>query len=108
MSKSKTAAVEPEKITEEVILPEEPAEEVKAPEPLMYVGPTLAGVGIQNRVYTEIPAGAQDAFKELPELRNLFIRIEQYPDANRMLREKKGYIYSAFRKALTLKGGNAS
>lgn len=108
MSKSKTTTAEPEIVEEAAEAVEEVVEEVKAPEPLMYVGPTIAGIGIQNRVYTDIPVGAQEAFKELPELRNLFIQINQYPDANKMLRERKGYIYSAFKKALTLKGGNAS
>ena len=27
-------------------------------EPVMYVGPTVNGIGIQNRVYTEIPESA--------------------------------------------------
>ena len=36
------------------------AEEVKQ-ENLMYVGPTIPGIGIQNRVYTEIPEAAKEA-----------------------------------------------
>lgn len=37
----------------------------------------------------------------------LFIPVEQYPIANKMLREKKGYIYSAFRKVAGIRiGGN--
>ena len=36
------------------------AEEVKQ-ENLMYVGPTIPGIGIQNRVYTEIPEAAKKA-----------------------------------------------
>lgn len=34
------------------------AEEVKQ-ENLMYVGPTIPGIGIQNRVYTEIPEAGE-------------------------------------------------
>lgn len=88
-------AAEPEK-TEEVA-------EAKAQEPKMYVGPTIPGVGIQNRVYTEIPEGAAALIKEHPEFGNLFIAIEEYPKANRMLREGTGYIFSAFSKALGYK-----
>lgn len=72
-------------------------------EPLMYVGPTLQGIGIQNRVYTSIPEGAVAAIAEEPELRNLFIPVLDYPKANKMLREKNGYIFSAFCRALQLK-----
>ena len=107
MAKKKAEAVAEEVVVEEAVIEEAaPVQETKAPEPVMYVGPTIPGVGIQNRVYTEIPAGAQEAFKELPELRNLFLKIEQYPMAEQMIREKKGFVHSAFAKALKLKGGN--
>lgn len=72
-------------------------------EPLMYVGPTLQGIAIQNRVYTEIPEGAAEAIAKDPELGNLFIPVLEYPKANKMLREKSGYIFSAYAKALKLK-----
>ena len=35
------------------------AEKTVEKEPVMYVGPTVNGIGIQNRVYTEIPKEAQ-------------------------------------------------
>ena len=69
----------------------------------MYVGPTLPGVAIQYGVYSEIPQGALDEIKKAPEIRNLFIEVTDYPKANRMLRERTGYIYSAYIKALELK-----
>lgn len=77
----------------------------KAQDPMMYVGPTIPGIAIQNVVYTEIPAGAKAAFEKIPEMRNLFLPVIEYPQADKMLREKKGYVFSAFNKALTLKGG---
>lgn len=64
------------------------AEEVKQ-ENLMYVGPTIPGIGIQNRVYTEIPEAAKKACKDVPEMRNLFIPVIKYPLAEKMLRERK-------------------
>lgn len=72
---------------------------------VMYVGPTVPGIGIQNQVFTEIPASAQEVIKKEPEIGNLFIPIGKYPEANVMIREEKGYIYSAFSKALNLKIG---
>ncbi|MFG6364920.1 MULTISPECIES: hypothetical protein [Schaedlerella] len=76
-----------------------------ATDPRMYVGPTISGIGIQNRVYTEMPADAEEKAKQTPEIRHLFIPIKEYPIANQMLREKKGYIYSAFCKAGAFKNG---
>lgn len=81
------------------------ARKATTPEPLMYVGPTVNGIGIQNRVYSEIPGRTQEVLEKVPELKNLFIPIREYPKACQMLRERKGYIYSAFTKALTLKNG---
>lgn len=74
-------------------------------EPVMYVGPTVNGIGIQNRVYTEIPESAKELFQKAPELRNLFVPVREYPAACRMLRERRGYIYSAFMRALDFKNG---
>lgn len=74
-------------------------------EPVMYVGPTVNGIGIQNRVYTEIPESTKELFQKAPELKNLFIRVREYPAACQMIRERKGYIYSAFVKALDFKNG---
>ena len=92
MAKKKSEAVAEEIVADEAVIEEAAPAEEKAPEPLMYVG----------------PAGAQEAFGKLPELRNLFLEIEQYPMAEKMLRDQKGFVFSAFSKALTLKGGNES
>ena len=73
--------------------------------PLMYVGPTVTGFAIQNRVYSQIPKEAQERFKTEPSLRNLFIPVAEYPKANRMLREHTGYIYEAFMKAGEVRNG---
>lgn len=67
---------------------------------LLYVGPTIAGVAIQNTVYAEIPNGARAAFQECAQLRNLFVPVREYGTAEGMLRTRSGYIYSAFCKAL--------
>ena len=67
--------------------------------PVMYVGPTITGFAIQNQILSEIPEGIKAVIREHPELRNLFIPVSEYPKANRMIRERSGYIYSAFCKA---------
>lgn len=77
----------------------EKAQPVTENERVMYVGPTVPGIGIQNRVYTETPSDAKEVIRGNPQIGNLFIRIRDYPIANKMLREKKGYIYSAFLRA---------
>lgn len=74
-------------------------------EPRMYVGPTVPGIGIQNRVYTEIPKEAQEQAEETPEIALLFVPVKDYPMANRMLRESAGYIYDAYCKAAEMKKG---
>lgn len=77
--------------------------------PWMYVGPTLPDIGIQNRVYAEIPEKILSKAKEIPEINLLFIPVKDYPMANRMLREKTGYLYHAYCKlAEKKKGGNLS
>lgn len=74
----------------------------------MYVGPTLAGIGIQNRVYTEIPKEVLSKAKEAPEIHLLFIPVKDYPMANRMLREGTGYIYDAYRKVEGMREGGGN
>lgn len=75
----------------------EHVEEKKEPKRYMYVGPTVSGIGIQNRVYTDIPQEAADLMNSgHPVIGDLFIQIRDYPAANRMLHEKKGYLYNAY------------
>lgn len=75
----------------------------------IYVGPTIPGVAIQNRVYSETPPGLSEAFEKVPEMQNLMIPISEYAEAERMIDNRKGYVYSAYLKALEYKknkGGN--
>lgn len=73
--------------------------------PWMYVGPTIPGIGIQNRVYKEIPKEAAQRAKEVPEVNLLFLPVKDYPMANKMLRERTGYLYDAYCKAASLRKG---
>lgn len=72
-------------------------------EPMMYVGPTIPGVAVQNTVYTEKPEALEKAQKECPEFGNLYLPIMEYAMAEQMIRKKTGYIYTAFNKALEYK-----
>lgn len=85
-----------------------PVEEKKEPKRYMYVGPTVSGIGIQNRVYTDIPQEVVDLMNGgHPVIGDLFIQIRDYPAANRMLREKKGYLYNAYLAAEKIRIENA-
>lgn len=98
MAKSKTATAEEVKETTETV------KKVKTePEKLMYVGPTIPGLAIQNAVYTEIPKAAAEAFKEEPQMRNLFVPIIKYPAAEESLRKGRGITFRAYNKALKYK-----
>lgn len=114
MSKRRTNAAEEvleeakveEVKTEEAVTVEKPAAVGKTEteiHPKMYVGPTITDFAIQNRVYTGMPEAAKKKVAEMPELNNLFIEVIDYPKANKMLRERSGYIYSAYVKALGLR-----
>lgn len=76
---------------------------VQAVEPLMYVGPTIRGVAIQNRVYSEIPEPAKAAMTECPLLANLFAPVEKYPEAERQIGAGEGSFFVAFDAALKYK-----
>lgn len=97
MPKAKTSTAEETNVSEVAV------ETKKEPENLMYVGPTIPGIAIQNTIYTKIPQAAAEACKKVPEMRNLFIPILKYPEAEQMLRTGKGYIFSAYKKALQFK-----
>jgi len=75
----------------------------RAERPRMYVGPTIPTLAIQNRVYTDIPETAKVFIAKDPEIGNLFIEVAEYPKANKMLRDRTGYIFSAYQKALQLR-----
>lgn len=87
--------------------PKGPVEEKKMPARYMYVGPTVPGIGIQNRVYTGIPQEVKDIVNGgNPLIGELFIKIRDYPVAERMIREKKGYLYNAYLAAQKIRMEN--
>lgn len=95
-NKSAAGTVETKQAVETAAL-KEPAEEKKEQARYMYVGPTVPGIGIQNRVYTDIPPDAVDIINNGNRvIGELFIQIRDYPTAERMIREKKGYLYNAY------------
>lgn len=107
--KSKAAEIAAEtKQASETSSQDKPIGEAKEPKRYMYVGPTIPGIGIQNRVYTDIPQEVVDLMNNgNPVIGDLFIQIRDYPAANRMLREKKGYLYNAYLAAEKIRIENA-
>lgn len=77
--------------------------EPTANEPMMYVGPTIPGVAIQNTVYAGMPEALKEAQKDCPEFGNLYLPIMKCAMAEQMIRKKNGYIYAAYKKALEYK-----
>ncbi len=79
----------------------------KEPARYLYVGPTVPGIGIQNRVYTDLP---QEVIAMMNHghsvIGDLFINIRDYPTAERMIREKKGYLYNAYLAAQKIRMEN--
>ena len=49
----------------------------KAPETVLYVGPTINGIAITGTVYSSIPEAAKAAREKAPMILNLFIRIRE-------------------------------
>jgi len=97
------------KAPEEAKTPAKKQPAAKAPETVLYVGPTINGIAITGTVYSSIPEAAKAAREKTPMILNLFIPIREYGTAEQMIREKRGYIYSAYTEALKLKkekGGN--
>ena len=93
------------KQAKETAVEEKPVEKVAtAPEPKMYVGPTLSKLGlIQNVVYTGIPAGAAAVIAERPMVGNLFILVKDYPKAEKSIREQSGLYWMAYNEAQSLR-----
>ena len=102
-------------MSESVKAPEIKVPEIKVPEiktqavteakaeAALYVGPTISGIAITGTVYTTIPEAAKAAKADVPMILNLFIPIREYGEAERMIREKRGYVYSAYADAQKFK-----
>lgn len=70
----------------------------------MYVGPTIPALNlINNSVYSGIPTLAVDAVAEYPIFKALFINIEDYSEAGKSIRERKGLTWIAYNKVIEIK-----
>lgn len=70
----------------------------------MYVGPTISTIGvIFNAVYLEVPEQAYEVAEEMPDFLNLFIPVEEFGEAEKMLRNETGYIFTAYQHAIEYK-----
>ena len=82
---------------------EKTAAQVQQDKSVLYVGPTINGIAITGPVYSDIPDAAKEAKADVPMILNLFIPIREYGEAERMIREKRGYVYSAYAEAQKFK-----
>ena len=90
MATGKKAAGKAVEVVEEVIKVE------KAP--VMYVGPTIHQIGVINNItYTEIPETVAKAIERIPAIKALFIPVDEFPEAEKSIREESGYYWSAYK-----------
>ena len=74
---------------------------VSEPEPLMYIGPTLARFGvINNVVYAAIPESMTELIAGTPLIGQLFIHIVNYPEAENCINTQTGAVWAAYKEAM--------
>lgn len=67
----------------------------------IYVGPTIRGIADKNTIFSDgIPKEAEELKKKLPIFGNLFVPVIDAPKAQKMIKEKKGYAYTAYQETL--------
>jgi hypothetical protein len=75
-------------------------------EKVLYFGPTIPGVAIENTVYSEMP-DISEALAACPELQQLFVpeslMVKLYPIAEQSLFRQKGAAFVAYQAALRYK-----
>ena len=67
---------------------------------IVYVGPTMYGIATRNTVYSEIPAALAAEIESRPFLRDLCISVQELPGALQQIREKRGFFYTLYQKAM--------
>lgn len=82
--------------------PAEPAKKIrKKNETVVYVGPTITGLAMQNTTFNNgIPEKLQGLIKERPILGNLLIPISSLSAALGEISRKEGAAFTAFKAAL--------
>ena len=67
-------------------------------EPVVYVGPKIAGLR-RNTAYTKgIPKAAEDAIKEIPLLKKLFVKVSEIAEAKKQLAQENSALSIVYRK----------
>ncbi len=63
-------------------------------EKVMYVGPTITGVVIQNTIFSNgIPDTLQAVINDMPSIGNLLVPISKLPDALTQINSKQGAMH---------------
>lgn len=75
-------------------------------EKVLYYGPTIPGVAIENTMYSEMP-DISEALTACPELQQLFVpesmMVKLYPIAEQSIYNRKGAAFVAYQAALRYK-----
>jgi len=75
-------------------------------EKVLYYGPTIPGVAIENTMYSEMPH-IDEALADCPQLRQLFIpesmMVKLYPMAEQSIFHRSGAPYAAYMAAMKYK-----
>lgn len=67
---------------------------------IVYVGPTIPGMATRNTIYSDMPESLKTAAQAAPYLNGLCVPVSGLADAMAQIRNRKGAIYTLYKKAL--------
>lgn len=67
-------------------------------EPVVYVGPKIAGLKKNTTYIKGIPKSAEDIIKEKPLIKNLFIKVSEIAEAKKQLADENSALSIIYRK----------
>ena len=71
-------------------------------EAMIYVGPTIPGFARNKTIYCSLTDAMKKMVSETPQLSGLFVKLSDYPEAQRQIHDNNGFIYLAYKTALNL------
>lgn len=82
------------KVTQEV----KKSAEKTTQEPVVYVGPKIAGVKRNTTYIKGIPKVAEDIIKEIPLIKKLFVKVSEIAEAKKQLSQENSALSIVYRK----------
>ena len=95
MSKE-TQETKKEKVVETAKVAQATQETVQ--EPVVYVGPKVAGLKVNTTYIKGIPKAADDAIKENPLLKKMFVKVSEIAEAKKQLSQENSALSIVYRK----------